>query len=239
MAFSAGLAGIAVIAALAAPVSASAATTGTVSGATIDSAGTRVSVSNMQLVFDSCGGVDPFAGITGCGPLAGLVPASQACPSGGSGMQTIWDPGPNNYVTAGTRTFNSGPVSAAVPSPVAYRVCLYSYLVSQNYGRTTPALRAEAITPSPSPPAPAPPGGLTKPQATQAAVSALVGKYGRRYKRGKRKQMKCSETATGSFKCAVGWKYKRRRYEGVVIVSGSPSNPDTLIRVKGKQVTRL
>jgi hypothetical protein len=137
--------------ALAVPGVAQAATTGSIVGANINSAGTQVSVSNMSITFDSCGGSDPGTfGIGGCGALGGVVPASQTCPAGGVGIQTLWDHFPGYTFSSGPATFNSGARSVPVSSPVAYRVCLYSYFDSTNYGRTTPGLRADALTPAPT-----------------------------------------------------------------------------------------
>lgn len=136
---------------LAVPGVARAAVTGTIVGANIDPAGTQVSVSNMNVTFDSCGGSDPTTfGIGGCGALAGIVPALQTCPAGGMGIQNLWDHFPGFTFSSGPASFNSGARSASVSSPIAYRVCLYSYFDSTNYGRTTPGLRADAITPSPT-----------------------------------------------------------------------------------------
>ena len=136
--------------ALTVPAVAQATVTGTIVGANIDSAGTTVSVSNMSVTFDSCGGSDPSTfGIGGCGVMAGVVPASQTCPAGG--IQNLWEDFPGYTFSTGSKTFNSGPRSAAVSSPVAYRICLYSFFQSTNYGRTTPGLRADAMTPTPTP----------------------------------------------------------------------------------------
>jgi hypothetical protein len=143
------VAGVAAVIALAVPGVAHAAVTGTITGANIDPAGTQVSVSNMSVTFDSCGGSDPSTfGIGGCGVMAGVVPASQTCPAGG--IQNLWEDFPGYTFSTGSKTFNSGPRSVAVSSPVAYRICLYSFFQSTNYGRTTPGLRADAITPTPS-----------------------------------------------------------------------------------------
>jgi len=179
---------VTVITALGVPGAAQAAIIGTILGANIDPAGTQVSVSNLRVEFDSCGGSDPSTfGIGGCGALAGIVPASQTCPAGGAGIQLLWDHFPGFTFSSGPATYNSGPRSASVPSPVAYRVCLYSYFNSTNYGRTTPALRADTTTPSPSPTQSHPSGRRA------AAIKKCKKKY--RGKARAEKRQKCVKKA--------------------------------------------
>jgi hypothetical protein len=129
--------------------------TGAITGATINPEGTQVSVSNLAVEIDNCQFFDPTTGFAGCGAEAGLVPAFNTCPVGGNGMQSIWSA--ERAGTSGSRTMASGPRSAAVPSPVAYRVCLYGVHFSENFGEAI-RLLAEAITPTPTPPSSGPTG---------------------------------------------------------------------------------
>src|SRR5690349_8339837 len=106
----AGVIGVLAAAFLALPATASAYTYGTVSGANIDRAGTTVSVTNLRVDFDECGGSYPPqfgfpGGFGGCGAQAGVVPAFETCPSDGNGAETLWDQGGTLYASEGPRTY--------------------------------------------------------------------------------------------------------------------------------------
>lgn len=142
-----GLTVVAIATCLALPAAAQA-DGGSISGATIDSQGTRVSVSDMTVTIDSCLSFDALLGAAGCGAEARVVPASDACPVAANGGLDLWSA--DRMGTSGARTMTSGPRSVAIPSPVAQRICLYGVTYSQNFGQTI-QLEAFAVTAAPTP----------------------------------------------------------------------------------------
>lgn len=174
-----------------------AATTATITGANINQAGTEVSVSNVKVSFDSCGGFDPAVGFTGCGAIAGVIPASNICPKNGDGIQELWKQPAAVYASEGPKAFNSGTRTVAVDDPVAHRICAYSYLTNTggnliSASETPPVLRGDALTPAPTPPAPPePPVG----KISQVSVSGP-----KRLKKGKFRvfTVKVSNTGDGA-----------------------------------------
>jgi hypothetical protein len=136
-----------IVACLIAPAAAQA-DGGSISGATINSEGTQVSVTDMTVTIDSCPTIDALLGAAGCGAEARVVPASEACPAAAGGGLSLWSA--DRFGTNGSRTMTSGPRSIAVSPPVTYRVCLYGVHYSQNFGEMT-ALQAFAVTPAPNP----------------------------------------------------------------------------------------
>jgi hypothetical protein len=141
---------------------------GSISGATINSEGTQVSVSNMTVSIESCPSLDLLAGAAGCGAEARVVPASNTCPDGANGGLSLWSA--DRAGTSGSRTMTSGPRSVAVSSPVAYRICLYGVHYSQNFGESI-ALQAFAVTATPTPAGTQPSGdGGSKSSARAAAI---------------------------------------------------------------------
>jgi hypothetical protein len=140
---------------------------GSISGATIDSQGTQVSVADMTVTIDSCPSIDGLLGAAGCGAEARVVPASDACPLSAGGGLNLWSA--DRFGTSGGRTMTSGPRSIAVSSPVAYRVCLYGVHYSQNYGEQI-ALQAFAVTPAPTPTGKQPSGSSGGSDARATAI---------------------------------------------------------------------
>lgn len=63
-----------------------------------------------------------------------------------------------------------------------------------------------------------PSGGLSPAAAKSAAQLALKAKFGKAYKKAKKKQFSCVEDAVG-YMCQVSWTYKRAKYKGTVAVS--------------------
>ena len=59
---------------------------------------------------------------------------------------------------------------------------------------------------------------LTKSTARKSARRALKRKFGRRYKRGKRKRLNCAKKSETKFKCRVKWVYDNDKYKGKVVV---------------------
>lgn len=230
--------GLALVA-LAVPASASADTTATILGANINAKGTQVSVTNVQVKFDSCGGYDPYVGFGGCGALAGVVPASVTCPADAGGVQELWRVDPVGYGSGGVKTFDSGAQSVAVSAPVAHRVCAYS-IVSNSGGSILPAsqgdpiLRADAVTPAPTPP----PKLIRRSKATSISGSLLKKKYGKRWTKGTARHNKCKLTGSDDFRCDVSWNYEQKHFAGFTIVDGDRSAAHKTDKVKVKSHKR-
>jgi hypothetical protein len=81
-------------------------------------------------------------------------------------------------------------------------------------------------------------GRLSTADARGHARRALLAKYRNRYANGRRKQLSCADKPGGTFKCPVNWKFKtmRRstRFAGSVTVSGDPSDPETVLRIRAR-----
>jgi hypothetical protein len=229
----------AMIAALASPASASGANSGEITGVTIDASGTAIRIQNVRVTTDSCPFFDEFAGFTTCGAEAGLVPASQTCPSQGTGMLHLWSAG--QAATGAGRTMNSGSLVGAVPTPSQYRVCAYLLRASENFGENR-IFVAEALSPVPSPPQqppatgppaspaadppaapstqpPASPPTLSPTLAKQSAKSGLAKRFGKSYRKGKRRKLSCKRSAPTKIRCKANWRYDGKRRKASVVVT--------------------
>lgn len=75
---------------------------------------------------------------------------------------------------------------------------------------------------------PAAPPAFTVTIAAARVRTALANRYGRAWKRGRARRVRCRAADAERFRCVVSWRYKRRRYRGHVIAT--PSR--TTIRVR-------
>jgi hypothetical protein len=73
---------------------------------------------------------------------------------------------------------------------------------------------------------------LTRKVASSKAKRALARKYGRAYKRGKRKRLSCSRRSSLSYRCKFSFKYRRKRHSGHVVVVSTDTGIKTTVRAR-------
>lgn len=229
------------VAALAGPASASGATTGTITGVTIDAAGAKIGIQNVRVITDSCVFWDDLFGNRTCGAEIGLVPAAQTCPPQGAGMLSVWS-AQRLGTFPGNRTMDSGPLSQTVPTRGQYRICVYAVFWTENFGGNTAInFLTEALSPVPPPlPDPAPPSGPStgtptpQPQPTPAAPrvpqlqgsrartstgATLASKFGKRWRKGSNRKMSCSRLSSTKIRCKATWRYDGKARKATAVVT--------------------
>lgn len=226
------------LALLAAPTLAQAANSGAITGVTIDAVGTTVQIQNVRVQTDSCPIFDEFAGMTTCGAEAGLVPAAQTCPAQGAGMIHLWSA--QRAATGTGRTMNSGQLAKVVPTRGQYRVCAYLARESENFGESI-IFVTEALSPTPPPmpdpdpqvdppanpptaPTPMAPAGepavtLGARKAATATRTALTKQFGKRWRKGSNRKVKCSRLSSTKLRCKATWRYDGKRRKASVLVT--------------------
>lgn len=70
---------------------------------------------------------------------------------------------------------------------------------------------------------------LSKQQATSRAKSALARKYGRVYKRGKRR-LSCKRQSSTAYRCSFSLRYKKKRHSGSVTVRATTTGIKATVR---------
>ena len=115
---------------------------------------------------------------------------------------------------------------AFIPTKIPNQVCINQNKVFEQMGfPTTPCALMDGMTgevidqeilteESLAPPAT---NGLTLTQATNIAKRKLAGKYGRSWRNGKSKKVRCKEKSA-LFICSATWKFKRKPKKGSVLV---------------------
>jgi hypothetical protein len=98
---------------------------------------------------------------------------------------------------------------------VGQRLCVVDIYVVGNHiggfsGRTVVAEATLALAP--------PPSVLTEGDAKDATTTTLKQKYGRKFKQGEKKKIRCVEqSADSEFDCRVSWLFKDYKYSGHVV----------------------
>jgi hypothetical protein len=119
-------------------------------------------------------------------------------------------------------------------SGISPRVCLYSvyranFWLPGVYYRTLLASRFFTVPPPPPPLAQGTPPVATLSRATalSKATSALKKRFGKAYKRGKRKRLSCAKQSSTRYRCAFSFRYRKKRRQGIAIVSIKPNGAIT------------
>jgi hypothetical protein len=112
---------------------------------------------------------------------------------------------------------------------------------------TSRLLTAEVPSPPPAPqPAPPPPPVTVVPQTAaptpltaafsrRAADAALARRLGRRWSRARLKRLRCAALNATTFECRVSFEYKRVRYAGRVLVSGTQETATARVSVRRRR----
>jgi hypothetical protein len=72
---------------------------------------------------------------------------------------------------------------------------------------------------------------LSKKQATSRAKLALARKYGRAYKRGKRR-LSCKRQSSSAYRCSFSLRYKKKRHSGSVTVRATAAGIKATVRAR-------
>jgi hypothetical protein len=72
---------------------------------------------------------------------------------------------------------------------------------------------------------------LSKQQATSRAKSALARKYGRAYKRGKRR-LSCKRQSSSAYRCSFSIRYRKKRHSGSVTVRATTAGIKATVRAR-------
>lgn len=116
----------------------------------------------------------------------------------------------------------------------------------QAYTTTTQPIASALLAvpppaPDPSPPIPDPPAtlppstALTAPFAKRTATTALGKRYGAKWKKGSHRSLSCHRLAAQTYECPVSFRYKRQRFAGRVVVSGTQEHAATRVLVTGRK----
>jgi hypothetical protein len=121
----------------------------------------------------------------------------------------------------------------ALNSGISPRICLYGVyehqtLPGQGYYRTLMASRFFTVPPPPPQGTPPPTTvvALSRATAVSKARSALKKRFGKAYKRGKRKRLSCAKRSSTRYRCTFSFRYRKKR-KGIVIVSIKPNGAVT------------
>jgi hypothetical protein len=95
-----------------------------------------------------------------------------------------------------------------------------------------PQPAAQGDPPPPADPgAPPPPTALTAAFAKRTATTALAKRYAVKWKKGHHRKVSCHRLAAQTFECPTSFRYKRQRFAGRVVVSGTQEMPSTRVLV--------
>jgi hypothetical protein len=73
---------------------------------------------------------------------------------------------------------------------------------------------------------------LTEGAAKDATKKALKTKFGKKFKNGKSKRLRCTEEDATKYDCRTKWTYRSSLYKGHVVVLQEPSEITTKVKVK-------
>ena len=119
---------------------------------------------------------------------------------------------------------------------ISPRVCLYSvykanYWLPGVHYRTLLASRLFTAPPPPRPPTQGMPVptvvSLSRPTALSKAKSALEKRFGKAYRRGQRKRLRCSKQTSTRYLCRFSFRYGKGHQAGTVTVARKPNGSVT------------
>jgi len=110
---------------------------------------------------------------------------------------------------------------------ISPRICLYAthknLTLTGVWNATLLASRFFTIpAPPPQGPAPATVVTLSRATALSKARSALKKRFGKAYKRGKRKRLSCAKRSSTRHRCTYSFRYRQKRQKGTVTVAIKP-----------------
>jgi hypothetical protein len=159
-----------------------------------------------------------------------VLPNSAPCeqlssyPNGGVGL--VWESAYGDQ----NRSFDIPDLP--LNSGIAPRLCLYGYLVHivdvpTDRGEFLLSSRTFTVPPAPSkprPPATPQPTAVTLSRTTAyaKAKSALKARFGRAYRRGKSKRIRCGRRSSRRYRCTFSFRYRKKLRKGIVTVVMKP-----------------
>jgi hypothetical protein len=122
-------------------------------------------------------------------------------------------------------------------SGVSPRICLYGvyeYIFVIGGSSERRPLASRFFTVPPPPPPASPPAQEKKSEVTLSrgtalskAKSALKKRFGKAYKHGKRKRLRCSKQSPARYLCTFSFRYRKKRQDGTVAVAIEPNGSVT------------
>jgi hypothetical protein len=120
---------------------------------------------------------------------------------------------------------------------VSARICLYGvydYIFVIGGSSERRLLASRFFTVPPPPPPASPPAQEKKSEVTLSrgtalskAKSALKKRFGKAYKHGKRKRLRCSKQSPARYLCTFSFRYRKKRQDGTVAVAIEPNGSVT------------
>jgi hypothetical protein len=167
-----------------------------------------------------------------------VVPNGAVCfvtalpnPNPSLGVELVWESG--LYEQNPSFDLPDVPLNSGI-SP---QLCLYAGLYNIYLPTGSPLLLANtsfAVPSPPSTPQPLPPPPktaavtLSRAAAYTKAKSALRARFGRVYRRGKRKRLSCAKQSSTRYRCTFSFRYRKKLRKGTVTVAIQPDGSVTM-----------
>jgi hypothetical protein len=157
--------------------------------------------------------------------------------------------GPAQPVWTAVATYERQSLTFDIPdvpltSGIAPRLCLvgvYEYIFAawpgpSGYQSKLLASRLFTVTPPATPPTKEPESqaALSRETAVSKAKSALRKRFGKAYRRGKRKRLRCNKQSSTRYVCTFSFRYRERRRHGTVMVDMKPNGRVTTKTTLGR-----
>jgi hypothetical protein len=162
--------------------------------------------------------------------LAFVQPASYACNSFNPYYRNYPDGADKSVKLAWRGTTSFDIEDFQLDGSYGKRVCLYEHHEYLNLpdGGGYYVLLADRLLTVPQPPLLPPTQGqpvvtLSRATAFSKAKSALKRRFGKAYKRGKRKRLSCAKQSSTRYRCSFSFRYRRERPAGTVAVAIKPN----------------